>query len=1058
MFRTARRQETYTKVLEDQMREQREELKRLFAALQEIEKRSDEWRHAHRAKHRHSGTGHGHGHHRRHSASYTPNSPQAQRSQTTPNTSSAGTTPLGPIASSLANLRKDADTLGTLNVFTLEYVCESLGLDLHTNQQIRTALVDLDRDGSGTINFARFFEFMMFSGQNEVGKEPRERESSNFATPTLAAIRKQQANHLLFRALSHQLVIPEWETFCKQCVDILEAVRSNESGANADYIPELANAPSDRLALSICTVDGQVFNYGDFNCGFSIQSCHKPLNYALAIEEHGLEEVHKYVGYEPSGVAFNAFTLLEDENGKRPHNPMINAGAIVTSSLVQKQLPMSDRYGYVTERYARMAAVPKLGFCQTVYLSEKATADRNHALVHFMRGARVFRHSSNPSHGLDSLDFYTQCCSVEFTAQRLAAVAGTLANSGVCPLTGERCLRPSSVAHTLKLMFSSGMYDYSGEWAMTIGLPAKSGVAGAVFLVVPNVMGVCVFSPKLDERGNSVRAVDFFTRFSKAFPVGMFDLLLSEQPSFAAAIGASMAQLPTSSEEVHLPLSPNVVEALSPRSPSRPSAIPQVSRAVSLSELFISKLSSAAKSRRLDSLSNLSSNDPQNRFPGLGKRQTAPLTPSEPDDTKKAESKAPSNAPAFPSAAPTPAAAPAPGLPPRSSIIPRQLQEAMQTTGAALAIQNHSFALNPEIDLRALRPISGLRLGDGPDIASLSAISESSPFPSAPPAAAPVGAAPSPTAAADVKRVSQSPRSSQDVPLTSEPGEKTSPGSPRKIHASSSGKLSDLLSQAGLKISRQQSVFHTPIAAAELDETSPSPVKNSSDSHLQRGDTVIASAAAALAAVERVAGSSPTFTASTNSSSVPPLASRSSSNNSPMIVPKSASANSPRLTPSSPDSKKQSNFPFLPPSSLASQSVPRSNSATSIVSRLFGLGGSKTTASPTPPVATPTSPTWNDSLQRREKSRNALALARDRKDATKRRDDVKSPPPIFANNDSDDDLQDFVNSSEGATPSSVFDKMRENSQRKGKTGSGGIESVHLDHVAAVYGLLPSPKK
>jgi len=160
------------------------------------------------------------------------------------------------------------------------------------------------------------------------------------------------------------------------------------------------------------------------------------------------------------------------------------------------------------------------GFSNSTYLSERKTADRNFALGYFMRENGAFPDDVDL---VETLEFYFQCCSIEMTVESMAVVASTLANGGICPLTGKRVLSPSTVQKCLALMSSCGMYDYSGEWAFSVGLPGKSGVSGVVIVVVPNVMGLCIWSPRLDAHGNSVRGIDFSRRLVDTFNFHNYD-------------------------------------------------------------------------------------------------------------------------------------------------------------------------------------------------------------------------------------------------------------------------------------------------------------------------------------------------------------------------------------------------------------------------------------------------------------------------------------------------------------------------------------------------------
>ncbi len=183
------------------------------------------------------------------------------------------------------------------------------------------------------------------------------------------------------------------------------------------------------------------------------------------------------------------------------------------------------RFKFLLDRLQDMAGGERPGFCQTTYLSEYETAWRNNALMYHMEEHDVFPSDVNPQ---EVLDTYIQCCAIEVNARRAAAMAATLAAGGRCPVTDEQCLLPATVKSALTLMLSCGMYDFSGQWTVYVGLPAKSGVAGLVYCVIPNVAGIAVWSPPLDSHGNSVRAVELFRRLLRRYNYSMFDKLVAD--------------------------------------------------------------------------------------------------------------------------------------------------------------------------------------------------------------------------------------------------------------------------------------------------------------------------------------------------------------------------------------------------------------------------------------------------------------------------------------------------------------------------------------------------
>ncbi|ERE85769.1 glutaminase kidney isoform [Cricetulus griseus] len=271
----------------------------------------------------------------------------------------------------------------------------------------------------------------------------------------------------------------------------------------ADYIPQLAKFSPDLWGVSVCTVDGQRHSIGDTKVPFCLQSCVKPLKYAIAVNDLGTEYVHRYVGKEPSGLRFNKLFLNEDD---KPHNPMVNAGAIVVTSLIKQGVNNAEKFDYVMQFLNKMAGNEYVGFSNATFQSERESGDRNFAIGYYLKEKKCFPEGTDM---VGILDFYFQLCSIEVTCESASVMAATLANGGFCPITGERVLSPEAVRNTLSLMHSCGMYDFSGQFAFHVGLPAKSGVAGGILLVVPNVMGMMCWSPPLDKMGNSVKGIHF---------------------------------------------------------------------------------------------------------------------------------------------------------------------------------------------------------------------------------------------------------------------------------------------------------------------------------------------------------------------------------------------------------------------------------------------------------------------------------------------------------------------------------------------------------------------
>ncbi|MFI7382713.1 glutaminase A [Streptomyces sp. NPDC049813] len=275
-------------------------------------------------------------------------------------------------------------------------------------------------------------------------------------------------------------------------------LRDLDDGEPASYIPELSRVDPTLFGLSLCALDGQVYGSGDTTTPFTVQSVSKPFVFALALADRGLEEVLARVGAEPSGEAFNSIRL-EPGTG-RPPNPMVNAGAIVTSSLVAGETPAA-RSARILDGLGAFAGRP-LTVDTAVYASECATGDRNRALAYLMHNA-----GSLTGDVEEQLAVYFRQCSTLVTCDDLAVMHATLAGGGVNPVTGTRVVAPRHAQHVLAVMATCGMYDASGQWMLKVGMPAKSGVSGAIGVALPGQFGIGVFSPPLEEKGNSVRGL-----------------------------------------------------------------------------------------------------------------------------------------------------------------------------------------------------------------------------------------------------------------------------------------------------------------------------------------------------------------------------------------------------------------------------------------------------------------------------------------------------------------------------------------------------------------------
>jgi glutaminase len=308
--------------------------------------------------------------------------------------------------------------------------------------------------------------------------------------------------------------------------DLYEELKHNNDGEVASYIPELAKANGNDFGIALVTVDGHVYQVGESRKPFSIQSISKAFCYGIALQDQGTKSVFSKVDVEPSGEAFNSISLEQDTG--RPRNPMINAGAIAITSLINGT-NAQEKVNRILEQFENYCG-HALKIDEDIYLSEKETGHRNRAISHLLRNYDILE--SDPE---ETLDAYFQQCSILVTCRDLAVMGACLANSGVNPVTGVRALDTVCVPNVLSVMASCGMYDYSGNWIYSVGMPAKSGVGGGVVAVLPGQFGLAVYSPNLDPKGNSVRGISVCERFSHQFGLHM---LYSARVTYSTVIRA----------------------------------------------------------------------------------------------------------------------------------------------------------------------------------------------------------------------------------------------------------------------------------------------------------------------------------------------------------------------------------------------------------------------------------------------------------------------------------------------------------------------------------------
>jgi len=287
-----------------------------------------------------------------------------------------------------------------------------------------------------------------------------------------------------------------------------------KDGKNADYIPILATVPSELFGVVIVTREGKIYAKGDVDYKFSIQSVSKPFTAALVMQQQGPEAVAEKIGVEPTGLPFNskiALELLED----RSVNPSVNAGAIAAVSMVKAESE-EERWQQVLQNLSDYAAT-ELKLMDEVYESEYSTSWSNRAIANLLYNYE--RLYSDPE---EALRVYTRQCSVGVSARDLGIMGATLANEGVNPITQKRVLAAEHVPELLAVMAMTGFYDESGIWQYTAGLPAKTGVGGGIVTVVPGKYAIAAFSPRLNEAGNSIRAMKAIRYIAGELGAGLY--------------------------------------------------------------------------------------------------------------------------------------------------------------------------------------------------------------------------------------------------------------------------------------------------------------------------------------------------------------------------------------------------------------------------------------------------------------------------------------------------------------------------------------------------------
>lgn len=298
-----------------------------------------------------------------------------------------------------------------------------------------------------------------------------------------------------------------WVEQCKQ---------QCHGGKVASYIPELAKGNKQALGIVMMDAYGEQCSAGDIQTVFTLQSISKVFSLLLALMDNGEEIVFHKVGMEPTGDSFNSMLKLELVQPGIPFNPLINAGAIAVSSLIQGS-SQEHKLERVLQFFRKCAQNDSLQFNEQVYQSELQSADLNRSMAYFLKDNGVLEHSVD-----DVLDIYFRHCSIDVTVKDLARMGLLLAYNGTDPITGEQLIPKRYVQIAKSFMVTCGMYNASGQFAIQVGLPAKSGVSGGILTLIPGAIGIGVVGPALNSKGNSIAGVELLEKLSNAYDLSMF--------------------------------------------------------------------------------------------------------------------------------------------------------------------------------------------------------------------------------------------------------------------------------------------------------------------------------------------------------------------------------------------------------------------------------------------------------------------------------------------------------------------------------------------------------
>lgn len=290
----------------------------------------------------------------------------------------------------------------------------------------------------------------------------------------------------------------------------------SEEGKLADYIPELSKANPNDFGICIISSNDRVNQAGDYNKTFTIQSIIKPILLLQALMDNGMEYVQQHVGVEATGKPFDAINYSDQTLLSTHLNPMVNMGAIAMCTLIKGDT-YQEKFQRVLNLTRKLAENPSIDVDETVYLSEKRTGNKNRALAYLLKTYGMITEDIE-----EVLDIYFRACSIKVSSIDLAKIGFTLANHGKLPITGERIFPAEYGTYVNAILMTCGMYDGSGEFAIKVGVPAKSGVGGGIMAVVPTRMGIGIYSPALNSKGNSIAGIKALEQLSQKLYLSIF--------------------------------------------------------------------------------------------------------------------------------------------------------------------------------------------------------------------------------------------------------------------------------------------------------------------------------------------------------------------------------------------------------------------------------------------------------------------------------------------------------------------------------------------------------